>query len=172
MRFVNFILAIYIVTVHNLAISMSTLTQPSSDQLSWWKRVAVRAFFVGFGPSAACVLAITRYFVYQHHEETKPWITPMKGTFTGMDTRQLKDAVVFEFQYAIENTTDKDYLFPYYAAIMMLWPSGAGYKSGEKANVTWDKNVFMPARQKVNIAVVWTVTSADYTLPTNETERI
>jgi hypothetical protein len=151
---------------------MSTSTQPSSGQSSWWKRVVVRAFFVGVGLFAACALAITGYFIYEHHEETKPWISPMKAAFTGLDTRQPKDAVVFEFQYAIENTTDKDYQFPYDAAIMMLLPSGAGYKSGEKANVTWDKSVFIPARQKVNITVVWTVTSADYTLPTKETENV
>jgi hypothetical protein len=151
---------------------MPTPTQPSSDQSSWLKRVAVRAFFVGFGLFAAGAFAIIGYFIYQHHEEAKPWISPMKATFTGLDTKQPKDAVVFEFQYAIENTTDKDYQFPYDAAIMMLLPSGAGYKSGEKANVTWDKNVFIPARQKINITVVWTVTSADYTLPTKEAEFV
>jgi hypothetical protein len=151
---------------------MPTPTQSFSHQSSWWKRVAVRAFFFGLGLFAACVLAIAGYFIYQHHEETKPWISPMRATFTGLDTRRPKDAVVFEFQYAIENTTDKDYQFPYNAAIMMLLPNGAGYKSGEKANVTWDKNVFIPARQKVNITVVWTVTSADYTIPAREAEYV
>jgi hypothetical protein len=151
---------------------MSIPTQPSSDQQSWWKRVALRAFFVGFGLFAASTLAITGYFIFQHHEETKPWISPMKATFTGLDTRQPKDSVVFEFQYAIENSTDKDYQFPYDASIMMFLPNGAGYKSGEKANVTWDKNVFIPARQRVNITVVWTLTSADYTLPTKEAENV
>ncbi len=96
----------------------------------------------------------------------------MKGTFTGLNTRQPKDAVVFEFQYVIENTTDKDYQFPSDAGIMMLLPRGAGYKSGDKANVTWDKNVFIPARQKVNVTVVWTVTSTDYALPAKEAEFV
>jgi hypothetical protein len=151
---------------------MPTSTQSFSHQSSWWKRVAVRAFFFGFGLFAACVLAIAGYFIYQHHEETKPWMSPMKATFTGLDTRQPKDAVVFEFQYAIENPTDKDYRFPYDATIMLLLPNGGGYKSGEKANVTWDKNVFIPARQKVNITVVWTVTSADYAIPAKEAEYV
>ena len=167
----SFVLASDKVILRKLAISMSTPTH-SSYQASWWKRVAVRAFFVGFGLFTACALAIAGYFIYQHHEETIPWTSPMKATFTGLDTRQPKDAVVFEFQYAIENTTDKDYQFPYNAAIMLLLPKGAGYRSGEKANVTWDKNVFIPARQKVNITVVWTVTSADYTLPTKEAEFV
>jgi hypothetical protein len=133
---------------------MSTPAQPS-PQPSWWKRAAVSAFFVGFGLLAASALAIAGYFIYQHNEETKPWTFPMKAAFTGLDTKESKDAVVFEFQYAIENTTNKDYQFPYDTTIMMLLPSGAGYKNGEKANVTWDKNVFIPASQKVNITVVW-----------------
>jgi len=96
----------------------------------------------------------------------------MKATFTGMSMRQPEGAVVLEFQYAIQNTTSKDYEFPYNSKIMMLLPNGSGYKSGEKANVTWDKNVFIPAGQTVNTTVVWTVTSADYTLPTKEEQFV
>jgi hypothetical protein len=141
-------------------------TPPNNfPQSTWWKRLAVRAFFIGFGFAVAFALAVAGYFGYKHHEETKAWMSPLKASFTGADIKQPENEFVMEFQYSIENTTNKDYRFPSGSSIMILLPKGAGYRSGDKAHITWDNDVFIPAKQKVNINIVWTLTAADYTLP-------
>lgn len=143
---------------------MST-TASHSPESSWWKRLTIRAFFIGFGFAVACVLAVAGYFVYQHHEDTKAWTSPMNASFTGMDIRQPENEIVMDFRYSIENTTNKDYRFPFGSSIMILLPNGNGYRRGEKAHVTWENDVFIPAKQKVNINIAWTLTATDYTMP-------
>ena len=96
----------------------------------------------------------------------------MKATFTGLQLRRATDAITAEFQYAIENTTNKDYRFPFDSTIMMLLPEGQGYKSGEQAHITWEHSAFIPSKNKVNVTVVWSFTSTDFTLPPENSSKV
>jgi hypothetical protein len=118
------------------------------------------------GAASFNALAVAGFLFYQHKQETRPWTSPMRATFTGMDIKRLSDdTVLVEAQYAIENTTARDYRLPYNSTVMLLLPNGQGYRSGEQAHVDLDRNLFIPAKQKVNINLTWSLQSSDYTLP-------
>ena len=132
----------------------------------WWKPLAIRAFFVGLGVASLFALVVGGFLLYQHRQETKPWASPMRATFTGMDIKRPSDAtIVVDAQYVIENPTEKDYRLPYDATVMLLLPDGQGYKNGEQAHVDLDRNLFIPAKHKVNVNLAWSLQSSDYTLP-------
>lgn len=139
----------------------------------WWKALAIRALFFGLGMATLFALVLGGFLFYQHRQETKPWASPMQAKFTGMDIkRPSDDTILVEAQYAIENTTAKDYRLPYNSTVMLLLPNGQGYRSGEQAHVDLDRNLFIPAKQKVNINLTWSLQSVDYTLPpTNDLSK-
>lgn len=137
-----------------------------------WKRIAIRFFSFGFGAAAFFGLVIAGYFVYRHHEEVKPWTSPMRATFTGSEIKQPKDAVVLQIDYAIENPTIKDYQVPFGSSIMLVLPDGNGYRTGEQANVTFEPLPFIPTKQKVNVTITRTFKSEDYTLPSQELPKL
>lgn len=137
-----------------------------------WKKIGIRAFAFGFGSSAFLALVVAGYFLYRHHEEVKPWKSPMRATFTGSEIKQPKDAVVLQIDYAIENPTNKDYQVPFGSSIMMLLPDSNGYRTGEQANVTFEPVPFIPSKQKVNVTITRTFKSEDYTLPSDELPKL
>jgi hypothetical protein len=137
-----------------------------------WKRIALRAFSFGAGVGVVAMLAVTGLFLFRYHEETKPWTTPMKATFTGSTIRQPTGEVDVELDYAIENPTTKDYQIPFGSSVMVLLPDGNGYRTGEQAHVTLDNLPFIPSKQKVNVSISWALKSDDYTLPAKELANV
>jgi hypothetical protein len=137
-----------------------------------WKKIAIRAFAFGFGAATFIALVVAGYLSYRHHEETKPWTSPMKATFTGSEIKRPESAVVLQIDYAIENPTDKDYQLPFDSKIMLRLPDGNGYKTGEQANVTFEPVPFIPSKQKVNVAVICTFDSGNYTMPPQGLEAV
>lgn len=135
-----------------------------------WKRLAVRTFSFGLGFGLVIAVLIVANLIYKHYEETRPWTSPMRATFTGLQIRQPAGMINIEFDYAIENPSNKDYRIPAGSAILMRLPNGNGYAGNEQAHVSLKNDTFVPSKQKVNIRVLWSLRSEDYTLPSEDSK--
>jgi hypothetical protein len=135
-----------------------------------WRKIALRAFSFGVGAGLVCAILVAGIFIYDSHQQNRPWASPMRTTFTGLQIRQPAGGFNLEFDYAIENPTDKDYRMSSYSSVLMRLPDGQGYASGEQAHVSLENDANIPSKQKVNVRVLWSFRSDDYTLPDNDSK--
>jgi hypothetical protein len=80
----------------------------SGDELSLWKKIAIRSLFgaVGVAIALAAIVGVAMWW-HSRPKLPKPWNTgAIKATYDGMDVNSDQR---IEFIYVLENTTDMDY---------------------------------------------------------------
>jgi hypothetical protein len=107
--------------------------------------MAFLAFSFGLGFGLVIVVA---GILYKYRQETRPWTSPMRATFTGLQLRQPTGMVNLEFDYAIENPTNKDYKIPSGSSVLMRLPDGNEYAGAEQAHVSLENENLIQATRK------------------------
>src|SRR5215472_16532099 len=115
-----------------------------------WKSILLKA--AGFGAGSVVALSIVVASWLWYTSRPRPWNKDaMKAKFSGLGFQARHEAFVMEFEYSVENTTNKDYTFPSDISVFRRQQHDAGYASYFDAEVVG--NVFIPAKHTMNIKI-------------------
>jgi hypothetical protein len=123
-----------------------------------WKSILLKA--AGFGTAFALTLCMAAGGVHWYTTRPRPWNkTALKSTFSGLTYQAKQDAFVLTFEYALENTTNRDYTMPPDTAVFERMVYDSGYGHTVNAEIVGD--TFIPAKHQILIKIQCTYDYAD-----------
>lgn len=115
-----------------------------------WKRIFFKA--LGFGAGVAFAFSLVAAGCYWYTTRARPWDKDaLKAKFSAFTYQARQEAFVITIEYALENTTKKDYTLPPDTVVLerMLYDSGYG----NTLNAEIVGNVFIPAKHEMIVKI-------------------